>query len=378
VKVDLRVPPCQPVNEIVEFCQRVEAAGFSGVGFVDSQLYLRDTYVVIAEVLQSTETLRVHPALTCPGPRHSSIIASAAKTVQEFGPDRFELWLGRGGSANRAVGLPQLKMREMAESMRQIRDLMEGKPNVFEGVEGFAEGGLGARKYVDAGAGPRMYLGGGKPIPIILAVGGPLVSRLAGSMSDGVLLCAGPTQESIEEMRGWVAEGAVKADRHPREVDEWLQMRCLVRDTREEAIRAWSPNLPAVLNSPQAEEWLAKRGIDFKLTDEFRAQVAEAHEALRRLYPEEIHIMDWDAAVRICQVIPYELQEAMGDVMAVLGPPDYVVDRMKVLESYGCEKIYLYPCWTFQLPEPELRAFEEVIGPAFGQRKHAAWQTYAR
>jgi hypothetical protein len=109
------------------------------------------------------------------------------------------------------------------------------------------------------------------------------------------------------------------------------------------------------------------------MKEEFR----KANAALRALYPEVIHIMDWEAAVRICQVIPYELQEAMGDRMAVLGTPEYVTAQMKALEQLDCHNIYLYPCWTFQLPEPELLAFQNVIGPAFGPRRYAPWQTMA-
>ena len=97
MQVDLRIPSSKPVAEIVSFAQRCEDAGFSGLGFVDSHTFLRDVYVVMAQVLQNTERIRVRPAVTCPGPRHTSVIASVAKTVQELGPGRFELWLGRGG-----------------------------------------------------------------------------------------------------------------------------------------------------------------------------------------------------------------------------------------------------------------------------------------
>jgi 5,10-methylenetetrahydromethanopterin reductase len=378
VRVDLRVPPCGSVAATVDFCVRAERAGFSGVGFVDSQLYLRDAYVVMSHVLRATQTLRVHPALTCPGPRHVSVIASAAKTVQELGPDRFELWLGRGGSASRAVGLPQLRVGEMREAITRLRALLAGEPCDFEPSEGIAEPGGERRPYFDEGFAPKMYLGGGPPVPIYLAVGGPLTGRLAGELCDGVLLCAGPSEEDIGEARRWVAEGAARAEREPRAIHEWYQMRCLVRDTREEAVRSWSPNLPAVLDSPRADEWLKKNHIDFELTDDLREAVRAVHRALRRLYPEEIHILDWEAAVRICQVIPYELQEAMADRMAVVGTPEEVRDRIRDLERLGCENLYLYPCWTFQYPEPELRAFEEVIGPSLGPRRYAPWQTMAR
>ena len=91
MQVDLRIPSSKPVAEIVSFAQRCEDAGFSGLGFVDSHTFLRDVYVVMAQVLQNTERIRVRPAVICPGPRHTSVIASVAKTVQELGPGRYEL-----------------------------------------------------------------------------------------------------------------------------------------------------------------------------------------------------------------------------------------------------------------------------------------------
>jgi len=93
------------VEEMVLFAQQCEAAGFWGCGYNDSQMYYRDTYVVMAAVLAATRRLVVHPALTSPGLRHTSVLASLAKTLQEIGVDRFELWLGRGQAAPQKVGL---------------------------------------------------------------------------------------------------------------------------------------------------------------------------------------------------------------------------------------------------------------------------------
>ena len=84
MQIDLRIASSKPVSEIVDFARRCEEAGFSGLGFVDSHTFLRDVYVVMAQVLQHTERIRVRPAVTCPGPRHTSVIASVAKTVQEL------------------------------------------------------------------------------------------------------------------------------------------------------------------------------------------------------------------------------------------------------------------------------------------------------
>jgi 5,10-methylenetetrahydromethanopterin reductase len=124
-----------PVAELTSFCVAAEQAGFSGVGLLDSQHYFRDTYVMMAQVLAATQRLRVHPAVTCPGPRMPSVIAGAAKTVQEFGPDRFELWLGRGGTANRSAGIPRTSLAEMRAALQEIRSLLRPSPEGDRGVE---------------------------------------------------------------------------------------------------------------------------------------------------------------------------------------------------------------------------------------------------
>ena len=142
-------------------------------------------------------------------------------------------------------------------------------------------------------------------------------------------------------------------------------MRCLVRDTRKRAVRAWSPNLLPILAGATAEEWLQQRGVDYDIAS-LKPAIQEAYVAMQAMYPDARHIQDWEAGERLAEVIPHELQEAMGDRIAVLGDPDQVVSRMKEIEALGVDHIYMYPCETFNLPEPELRAFREVIGPAFG------------
>ena len=79
MQIDLRIASSKPVAEIVDFARRCEEAGFSGLGFVDSHTFLRDVYVVMAQVLQHTERIRVRPAVTCPGPRRHSAPGTARR-----------------------------------------------------------------------------------------------------------------------------------------------------------------------------------------------------------------------------------------------------------------------------------------------------------
>ena len=356
MQVDLRTPPAHPVAEMVKFAQRCEEAGFSGVGINDAQMFYRDTYVVMALILQNTERLRVHPALTCPGPRHTSIVAASAKTVQEFGPDRFELWLGRGGAAPTMVGIPQLRVSQMRDAIVKIKAFMAGEWGVYQPVPGRADR-------------VRMHHGGGKPVPIyITAGGGPLVTRLAGELCDGVLLSSPLNAEGLAQRRTWLAEGAARAGRNLSKFHQILQMHCVVRETRKQAVRGWSPHLLSILAGPTAEEWLQKRNIDYDITS-IKPRVQEAYVKMQAMYADARHIEDWEAAETLAEVIPYELQEAMGDTMAVLNDPDQVTRKIRELESLGMDHVYMYPAETFNLPEPELRAFQEVIGPALNSAR---------
>jgi 5,10-methylenetetrahydromethanopterin reductase len=350
MRVDLRTPPGQSVAKVIEFAQECEEAGFSGCGFNDAQMFFRDTYVVMSHVLANTRRLRVHPALTCPGPRHTSVVASAAKTVQEFGPERFELWLGRGNAALRLVGIPQLTIKEMRDAVCKIKAFMAGERDVYKPVEGISD-------HV------RLHHSGGKRVPVFVSAGGPIMMRMAGELGDGVLMHCSLTKSGIAEARKLIAEGAARVSKDPKTVYEVVQMRCLVRETKKEAIRSWSPIVLRQLSRPGAEEWLAARGIDFDIGP-FKSKIKEAAEQLRNLYPDASHYEDREAAEKIASVVPEELQRAAGDAMAVLGNPEEVTARILELESYGVYHVYLYPIETFQLPHPELKAFREVIGPA--------------
>ena len=350
MKVDLRTPPSQPVAKVVRFAQKCEEAGFWGCGFNDAQMYFRDTYVVMSQVLQNTERLRVHPALTCPGPRHTSIVASSAKTVQEFGPDRFELWLGRGNAALRMVGIPQPRVSEMRDSILKIRAFMAGDWGVYEPAQGISDR-------------VRMHHGGGPSVPVYLAARGPKVTRLAGELCDGVLMMCPPTAEGISRSRKLLAEGAARAGRDVSEVHEVLEVHCLVRDTRKQAVRAWSPNLVPILARSDSGDWLRQHGIEYDIAP-LKPKIQDAYARLDGMYPDAGHIEDWEAGERLAEAIPYELQEVMGDSMAVLGDPDQVSRRFIDLKELGVGHIYMYPVETFRFPEPERRAFQEVIGPA--------------
>ncbi|MCH7606182.1 MAG: LLM class flavin-dependent oxidoreductase [Chloroflexi bacterium] len=210
-----------------------------------------------------------------------------------------------------------------------------------------------------------MFHGGGEAVKVFLTASGPLNARLAGELCDGVLIHpASPNGKDIAALRKWVAEGAARRERDVSQVSEVLQMEGLVRDTLKQAVRAWSPRLVTPLARPGGQQWLEQLGIDYDLTP-LKPKLQEAAAKLLTFYPDNNHMEDWQAAEQVAEAVPYELQEALVEQTAVAGDPDHVTKRMKELEKLGVDRIYMYPAESFTLPENELRAFKEVIGPAF-------------
>src|SRR5437879_7080051 len=124
MQVSIRVPPFAPVPEVTEFTQRCEAAGFDGVGYIDSQMITRDVFVVLAHAAAGTRRLRLFPAVTNPLTRHVSVLASAARTLADLAPGRTELWLGRGYSSANLVGLPYATVAQLRQTVRDYRRLL--------------------------------------------------------------------------------------------------------------------------------------------------------------------------------------------------------------------------------------------------------------
>jgi 5,10-methylenetetrahydromethanopterin reductase len=337
MRVSMRVPPFAPVPEVVEFTRRCEAAGLDGIGFVDSQLILRDVFVTLAAAAGATRRISLSPAVTNPWTRHVSVLASAAQALDEIAPDRIEVWMGRGYSSVELVGLKHATVRTMRRTILRLRRLMAGEWDVFPGVH------------------TRMR-GTGRHIPIIVAASGPRTLQLAGEVADGVLLSGG-NPAAINRGRALVMEGIEKAGRDPSEVRIIYQVSTVIRETREEAYRWVSPQAVQRLNN---QEWLTEIGID--------GRGIKPPEELRHLYPELAHAEDWDLAMDLAARVPRELIEQIAPHLGLIGTPEDCVARLKALEAAGVDDIFMMTVGTYNFPEAELRAFETKIRPALAAR----------
>ena len=221
-------------TELVSYCQKAEAAGFSGVMAADHvQPWTPDqgqAAFVWSFMTAAAERTRgdIGPGVTCPSFRqHPAIIAQAAATMAAMYPGRFWLGLGSGEALNEHVVAgywPEVAERisRMFESIEIIRKLFSGK-DVKHAGEFYKMETM------------RLWTMPDKPPPIYVATAGPVTAEKTGKFCDG-LITVGAPEEKIEGVFQRFEKGAREAGKDPASMPKILQLHLSWALTDEEAM----------------------------------------------------------------------------------------------------------------------------------------------
>jgi hypothetical protein len=82
-----------------------------------------------------------------------------------------------------------------------------------------------------------------------------------------------------------------------------------------------------------------------------------------RVYPDLSHAHDWEAAIAATSFVPDEVVAQLCDAMGLVGTADDCADRIVEMTKHGVQNLYLMGFQTFAAPEPEVRAFRDVVFP---------------
>ena len=126
IRIHLRVPGTAPIPELMKLLRDVEAAGFDGVGILDSQMLCRDTFVTLGQAATQTSRLTLFPAVTNPFTRHASVLAGAIATVEELAPGRVKFVIGTGYTSASTIGRKPATLAEMRACISQVKALLAG------------------------------------------------------------------------------------------------------------------------------------------------------------------------------------------------------------------------------------------------------------
>ena len=187
-------------RELVGFAHRAEGAGFTFAAisdhfhpWIDKQGHSPFVWGVLGGIAQTTDSLKLLTAVTCPTIRmHPAILAQAAATAAVMLQGRFTLGVGSGENLNEHITgerWPRLPVRleMLEEAIKVMRKLWEGGQRSHRG-----------RHYTVENA--RIYDLPKDPIPVAVAASGKKSAELAARIADGLVAVA-PNRELAESFR---------------------------------------------------------------------------------------------------------------------------------------------------------------------------------
>jgi 5,10-methylenetetrahydromethanopterin reductase len=340
VRVHLRVPGTAPLPQLMSFVQGVEAAGFDGVGILDSQMLCRDTFVTLGQAATHTSRLALFPAVTNPFTRHASVLAGAIQTVEELAPGRVKFVIGTGYTSASTIGQKPATLAEMRACIGTVKTLLAGEAVDFGGTRG------------------RLGYVSGRRIPVLMAASGPKAIEVAGEIADGVLLLVGFNRGIVERALDYLERGARRAGRRLDDLEIIWAARTGTAATTAEARRQARPIAVHWGVLRWGGHWLEPAGV--------RLPKLEIPEAVWRVYPDLSHAQDWEAAIAATSFVPDEVVAQLCEALGLVGTPDDCAARIVEMTKLGVQNLYLMPFQTFTAPEPEVRAFRDVVFPRLG------------
>jgi coenzyme F420-dependent glucose-6-phosphate dehydrogenase len=199
-------------RELLDFACLAEEAGFDSVFISDHFQPWRHTeghapfaFSWLGALGAKTSRIVMGTSVLTPTFRyHPSIVAQAFATLGELFPDRVVLGVGTGESLNEvpATGLkwpePKERFARLREALRLIRQLWKEDRVSFQGE---------FYKTVNATIYDRPKV----PVPIYVAGAGPMISKYAGSTSEGFICTSGKNQSLYTETLLPNVEAGLKA-----------------------------------------------------------------------------------------------------------------------------------------------------------------------
>jgi 5,10-methylenetetrahydromethanopterin reductase len=299
--------------------RRAEALGWDAALQPDSQLRRRDTYVLLAAAAQATNRIVLGPLLANPVNRHPTVTAGSIATIDELAPGRTLLGWGVGDTAVRLAGLRPARVKELKDSTRLMRALLDGQE-------------------VEVGAARPARLPHHRPVPIWIAAGGPRTLRMAGSIADGVFIRVGTHRANIVRAVDAIRAGAAEAGRDPRAVRMGAIFHTVLVDDPARALlmgksmaAGYYEYSPALFEAPE----FAWNGPD-----------PERLKHDKQVWPDFHHASDLESSGRVVDFLP----EAIADAFSLHGrPQDIVTQLLSTLEvaPVAFDYVVLHP-----IPDP--------------------------
>ncbi len=303
--------------------QAVEAEGWDGQMFMDSQSLSADPFVLMGAWTLATKTLKLCTGVTNPATRHPAVLAANIASVQSLSGGRAVLGIGRGDSALAYLGHAPVTLPGFRKALSTLQTLLAGEEAEFGAQPLFAEASsaeslaLGARP-----AAMRLkWLPEGLPkVPLDVAATGPKVIEMAAQIAERVTFSVGAMKDRL----AWALDLARRAG-GSRKLSFGAQI-IVVCHPDIEAVRPAATSFVAPLArfqviqgqaaGPQSEVDAANFAAIRGTYDMTKHDHVIAHDKLKGAE------LDWDFVQRF----------------AIAGPPEHCIERLLELAALGIER----------------------------------------
>lgn len=183
-----------------EAARMVEAEGWDGQMFMDSQSLSADPWVLMGAWSQATGRLLLSPGVTNPLTRNLAVTAAAAASVQAISGGRAVLGLGRGDSALAYLGHAPVSLAAFEQAIDALQALLSGEAVDFDALGG--DRGAASAETLSLGDRPGSarlkWLPEGLPkVPLDVAATGPRVIAMAATRCERLTFSLGAIPERI-------------------------------------------------------------------------------------------------------------------------------------------------------------------------------------
>jgi 5,10-methylenetetrahydromethanopterin reductase len=317
----------EPVQETVAMAKACEQAGFDAFWIAEAYPWwrkhsfeARSSTAVLAVIAAQTTRMQLGWGIISPYTRHPVQIAMEARVMQDLAGDRFLLGLGASKIFMKEIGEGEGEKvgpaTVMRESIEVVRGVLSGEAFRYQGKVFAAD--VPALKQ-DAHT-PR-----GIP-PIYVAGTGPVMQRMSGAISDGLLTASITTPAFIRYSKKNMEEGARKVGKDASQlVVGSVIVGSIGRDSasgkegaREQAAMYLANKVQNIKGS--ADVLLESAGLSF----EELQPIADAMEKGGR-----------KAAAKAVT------DEILRKVCAIAGTPEECIERIEEYRSAGCTHIML-------------------------------------
>jgi probable F420-dependent oxidoreductase len=341
IEFGVTILPDPPYTRFLELLVLAEENGFDAGWTYDSHILWQESVPLLGLAATATTTMKLGHFVTNPGTRDPTVLASAYATLHDISRGRMVMGIGRGDSARRVIGQQPVKMAEFEESLRMIKDLMNGRKVEWNGKE------------------LELTWAVGKPeIPLYVAGYGPKALAVAGRVGDGVIIqLADPA--IIQWIMATARASAEKAGRDPDALECIIGAPSKVSDDLEQAREEvrWFPAMVSNHVMDLIERYGWDSDIPSELTDFVKA---------RKFYDYKDHS-------RVGAAHGEFVTDEICDRFCVIGSAEDCTAKLRELESVGVDQFNVYLMTNAQ--EETLEAYGRDIIPQFAGPQLAGVET---